>query len=142
MSEYKILMGKSSLNLWDAILAQQFNPSEENQKRLDDLHRQNSLAIMHGHQKNIPEFIELNGQDVYDFVCTIHPNSNFLFALQSPFSLWWNVKDDENDDYWKIRLCKGQFDYTKEICGGYAGSEMIEENISQARVLELLTNKE
>lgn len=145
MNEFKILMGKDQMDFMDALLQNQINPSEENKKRVDELSAENTRKIKEGHDKNANEFISEHGQELFDFVSSFS-EENFLFTKNRPFYLTWFVADeeqaqDENDNYWKVTFYKGQFNYVKDICGGYAGTEILEENISQERVLELINTK-
>jgi len=76
-----------------------------------------------------------------EFVKSIS-KEHFLVGQYKPYSFRWEVKADyDNDDYWVVRFRNGSFDYEKEVCGGYAGIEILEINISKERVLELLNTK-
>lgn len=141
MKEYQMLMGKDSMNLFNAVLQQQYNPSEENKKRVDDLSAELSKTLEWAQKNAELSFIAEHGQELLDFVKAIS-KKNFLVGQTKPYSLSWEIKwDSDSDDYWVIRFWKGKFDYVKEICGGYAGAETLEENLSSERVMELLATK-
>lgn len=135
--EYKILMGKDSMDYFEAQLKAIYQPSEENTKRLEEIHGKVSMELTKSQLKKELEFIELYGQDMLDFVKNFS-KPYFLATVNSPFTISWDVKSDDNDDYWEVIFCKGKFDYRLSICGGYGGHETLEENISRERVLELI----
>lgn len=140
MSEFKIMMGKDSKDLMEAMFKHYFAPTEETKKRVDFLSAENSRKIKEGHDKNAIEFIAEHGQQLFDFVSSIS-KENFLFTKNKPFHLSWDIDSDEDDNYWQVSFYNGKFDYEKLVCGGYAGTETLEENISQERVLELINTK-
>jgi len=138
-------MGKESIDIFNAEIQYQFRPTAENKKILDGLYDKLTKNLDASQQKKEAEFIEEHGQQLFDFVKSLSKD-RFLIGKDKPFYLSWFVADeeqakDEDDNYWKVTFYKGQFDYVQDICGGYAGSETLEKNISRERVLELMKNK-
>lgn len=139
MSEYKMFMGKDSIDLFDALLKHQFRPTDQTKKTLDELQAKNHQRIVEMQIKAESDFISLYGQDIFDFVQGIS-KENFLATVSKPYSLSWEIKfDSDNDDYWSVGFFKGHFNYVKDICGGYGGRDILEANISIDRVKELLS---
>lgn len=77
------------------------------------------------------------GKELFDFVKSIL-KENFLYAKRSPYLLTWDVNSDEDDNYLDVCFYDGKFEYRKHICGGYAGVEVLESDISKERVIELI----
>lgn len=142
MREYKMMMSKNAAELFDAVLKQQYHPSEENKKRVEELSAKAYQRAVEDQRKREVDFISLYGQDIFDFVKSIS-KENFLSFQSRPYSLSWEIKwDSENDDYWSVSFFKGHFSYVKDICGGYGGREILELNIPFVRVKELLASKQ
>lgn len=141
MNEYKMLVSLDFNNLFNALIKDQYFPTEETKKELDRLSAENTASLIKTQNKNKEKFVKEYGEGVFYFIETIS-DKYFLVGKSEPFYLSWNFRSDENDDYWSIRFYKGEFEYVMDICGGYGGTEVLEKNISTERVLELLKTKE
>lgn len=138
--EYKMLMGKDQADMFDAMLKNNFNPTEESKKELERLQEENTVRLNDWQFKAEREFIKEHGQLMLDLVKSIS-KEYFLVAKSKPFYLSWTIKTDtENDDYYSVRFWKGKFDYILEECGGYAGTKVLEEDLSHVRIMELIND--
>lgn len=141
-AEYKMFMGKDTKDYFDAMLKAQYQPSEENTRKLDEIHEKVTIELTKSQLKKELEFVSLYGQHLLDFTKSIS-KPYYLATINSPFSLSWDIKTDyENDNYWEVVFRKGQFHYQLSISGGYGGHETLETNISADRVLELINSNQ
>lgn len=112
----------------------------KSKKRLEEIYSEIDKETKESHWKNAALFIEKYGKELYAFCDNISNKDCFLSYTEGEY-LWWNAIEtgeiDEDDDF-LIVLKKGVFSYVKSIAGGYAGKEVIEEDITKERVLELL----
>lgn len=138
MKEYTVLMGKEQMECFDAVLKAQYQPSKENSDRLAKLQTEATERLIKSQKEKEIVFIAEWGQELFDFIAKIS-KPYFLVGKDNNGAFTWEVSwDSDNDDYLQIQFYKGQFNYQRSICGGYGGTEKIEENISRERVLELL----
>lgn len=137
--EYMMLVGKDFYDLFSAEVKHLYKPTNKTKKELDRLHEKNKNDLNEFQAKAEQEFILEYGEEILDFVKCIS-SEYFLVGKSKPFGLSWNISSDENDDYISIRFYKGKFDYVKDICGGYALTEILEADISFIRVIELLNS--
>lgn len=138
---YRIYAGLDGMEILNASIAYQYNPSEENKKRVDKISEKIKRESAKSQKVNEKRFIGRYGKDLLEFIRSISKD-NFLLGANAIDYQYWGIKSDDDDDYWVITFNKGHFHYLKEISGGYAGTEILEANISQERVLELLKEKE
>lgn len=141
MREYTILVGKSTHDLWNAMIKNMADPSEENKKQLELLENENTQRLEKWQKQGEAKFAELYGEEMLAFIKTLPNREYFLINDISLLSLNWDIKSDENDDYWYINFYKGEFSYRVSHAGGYAGVETLEKNITKERVRELLNIK-
>lgn len=141
MQEYKILVGKATMDMWDATIKNIVDPSDNNKKRLEKLHEENRKSLDAFQREAEIKFIGLYGEDTLAFIKRLKNREYFLVGSVGLISLSWDVKSDENDNYWTVSFYRGKFSYRLLIAGGYGGVETLEENISHERVLELLNIK-
>jgi hypothetical protein len=135
--KYTMLGSKDFMDLFSATIKHEYAPTEETKKELERLDAKNISDLNEWQSKAEKEFISEYSQDLFEFIKSIS-KEYFLVGKSKPFGLSWNISSDENDNYFTVRFYKGKFDYVEDICGGYAGTEILEENISHERVLELL----
>lgn len=147
MGEFVILMGKDQKDYFEAALQHQINPTQESKSLLDKLSAENTQRLNKSQQQASEEFIFVHGKPLYEFIKSIS-KKYFLVGKYKPFHLSWDVKeefneegDSENDNYRDVSFYNNQFNYRIQYCGGYAGSKIIEENISQQRIIELIKAK-
>lgn len=138
--EYQLVVGAEFMALWDALMKVQFNPSEENKAVLKKLEDENTKSLQLSQAKKEAEFVIEHDLSTLEFIRSIS-TGYFLVGKSVPFALTWDIKYDENDDYWEVSFYKGEFFYRKQICGGYAGTDILEKRISKERVMELLNSR-
>ncbi|HUM52926.1 MAG TPA: hypothetical protein PK431_13975 [Chitinophagales bacterium] len=136
MREYTMLVSKGFKDYFDAVLQDQFNPSEANKERLKQLQDENTASLIKSQQKAEIEFLGKYSKETLEFIRSISKE----YFLVGSYILHWGIKSDDNDDYWEVRFNDGQFEYVLSICGGYAGTEILERNLTFERVLELLNS--
>ena len=142
MSEYVMYMGLEQKKMFDAVVAHQYKPTEETKATLDRLYAENEKRLIESQAKKEAEFIGLYGQELFDFVKGISEKEYFLVSKDKPFYLSWTVEDDsENEEYWAVRFINGSFSYANLSYSGYGETKVLEDNISQQRVLELINLK-
>src|SRR5690349_5283644 len=104
--EYKMLVGKETLEFFDAVLKAQYQPSKENTERLERLQRETDDRLIKSQKEKEIAFIDKYGQQLYDFVAKLS-EPNFLVGKDINNSLFWEVKwDSDNDDYWDVYFYK------------------------------------
>lgn len=135
--DYKILIGKDTKDYFDALIQHNYNPSAETEARLNKVSEAISIERYSRQIKAEMNFAFLYGRDTLDFVKSISKEHALAFK-EPPYYLTWDIKSDENDDYWEVAFVKGIFRYQIQIGAGYGGTEILEDNISHERVLELI----
>lgn len=134
MREYTMLVSKDFKDYFDAVLQDQFNQNEANSARLKKMQDENTKRLNQSQEKAEIEFLSKYSKEMLEFIRSISKE----YFLVGNYILNWAVKNDDNDNYWEVRFNNVQFDYVLSICGGYAGTEILERNLSFERVLELL----
>lgn len=113
---------------------------QEDKTRLQEIYEEIDREMKASHCKSAEMFIEKYGQILYAFCDNISKDNYFLSNKDGNY-LWWDAIETgeaDEDDYFRVVLEKGVFSYIKDLCGGYAGKEILETNITTERVLELL----
>jgi hypothetical protein len=131
--EYTIYTGRVGAELINLLC---LPSTPEIEARLEELYAGIEADTRAREKKNKEAFILENGQSLYTFIDNLGVDWS-----SDKKSFYWEISSDENDDYWSVLFYKGEFSYIKDICGGYAGREVLEKNISKKRVVELLNSK-
>lgn len=141
MREYVLFGGKDQIDMINALLKHEFNPTENTKAEVDRISGIISEKVKRNQIEAEKVFVELYGEEILSFVKSIS-RENFLSAKSHPYCLSWEVKTDyDNDNYWVVNFSKGKFSYCLEAASGYGGIKILEDSISQERVLELIKQK-
>jgi hypothetical protein len=135
-----IQTGRNGMEMVEATIAYSQDPSEQNKRRLDSIHNKMDTESSIINSRKEREFLLKWGSITTNFIKSLFPEEKYPFIKES---FYWNIKSDyDNEDHWQIRWREGKFRYEKLIASGYAGIEVLEDNLSFDRVLELFKSRE
>lgn len=137
---YTMMVGVNGMELWQATLAHQAHPTVDTATRLKAINDKISKEAAETKQRNIQDFINLYGADMYVLVEKLNNPKYTHWMGSDPHYFTWEIRwDEDRDDTYVVRFFKGKFDYVVQSCGGYAGTTVLETDITKERVLELLS---